>query len=244
LAGNAPSCIPEVACGTPNANPTINVKLEWTNPLVSATVISSTGSPTTISSIGHGLTNGDEVVLSGFNTECSVNAKWTVTVVDVDTFTIPANVTNIIDGVGVFSLVDTKSFAGCTFTNGETKEVYSTSYTDTENPPFCSNRWGRGAGGDGIGFWNKSTPPYYTTTYGFGKSDTATVHVNLGSATFLAFRKDPTSIYTGLSIVSSNMSTIQATAILDQCPLANAQLTGNCTTTSGITVTWSPGNGW
>jgi hypothetical protein len=244
LAGNAPSCIPEVACGTPNANPTINMKLEWTNPLVSATVISSTGSPTTISSIGHGLTNGDEVVLSGFNTECSVNAKWTVTVVDVDTFTIPANVTNIINGVGSFSLTDTKSFLGCTWTNGETKEVYPLSYTVTSSTtPFLAygEQWARYitfANVFSMGRFANGFTPNFTN----GSND-INQRLNLNGDTYRWQSGNlipPTpSALPSLGILSVGDRPIPADAML-----LTKQKNNTFTDSNNITYTWGEGNGW
>jgi hypothetical protein len=240
LAGNDPSCIPDGSCGTPNADPTIEMKLEWSNPLVPATISSSTGSPTTVSSIGHGLTNGDEVVLSGFNTSCSVNAKWAVTVIDVDTFTIPANVTNIIDGVGVFSLVDTKDWLGCTWTNGETKEVYAISYgTVSLNTPYFSygESWRRSlAGGNRFGmniFANGFTLNANSLTQSIG------LRVNYDNDKFSWGGGSIIGYFSYLGILSLADRPQPANAYL-----RNKQKNNTFTDSNNITYTWNEGNGW
>ena len=59
---------------------------------LSATAISE-ANPTHVTISGHGLTNGQEVIISGSNSTPSINGLQTITVIDKDTVSVPVHVT-------------------------------------------------------------------------------------------------------------------------------------------------------
>lgn len=65
----------------------------------------SLANPTVITSTAHGLSTGDQVVISGSNSTPSIDGVFTVTVLTVNTFSIPVNVT-VAGTQGAFVNVD------------------------------------------------------------------------------------------------------------------------------------------
>lgn len=65
----------------------------------------SLANPTVITSTAHGLSTGDQVVISGSNSTPSIDGVFTVTVITVNTFSIPVNVT-VAGTQGAFINVD------------------------------------------------------------------------------------------------------------------------------------------
>jgi len=53
----------------------------------------SVANPTVVTATGHGLTTGNQIVLSGSNSTPSIDGVYTVTVTGANTFTVPVNVT-------------------------------------------------------------------------------------------------------------------------------------------------------
>ena len=59
----------------------------------SASLTNSIASPTVVTSTSHGLTNGDEIIITGSDSVPSINGKWNVSVLTANTFSLPIAVT-------------------------------------------------------------------------------------------------------------------------------------------------------
>lgn len=95
----------------------------------------SVGNPATFTSVGHGLTTGDQVYLSNYTSTPSVNGSHTVTVTGPDTFTIPVNVTSVTtQGLGFsFSGAAHFYFLGVEFTSANDNQVSFSNLIYMEN---------------------------------------------------------------------------------------------------------------
>lgn len=65
-------------------------------------IATSSGGTTTITSVDHGLSSTENIVISGSNSTGSVNGTWQVTVTDADNFTIPSSVVTVAGTTGTF----------------------------------------------------------------------------------------------------------------------------------------------
>ncbi len=71
----------------------------------------SVANPTHVTSVSHGLTTGDTIVISGSNSTPSINGSQVVTVLDADTFTVVVNVT-VAGTTGTYPACKAHDFSG------------------------------------------------------------------------------------------------------------------------------------
>jgi len=136
----------------------------------------------------------------------------------------------------------TKSYLGCTWTNGETKELYTTFYQAVVG---SLETWRRDAGPDpqlfhlhGNEYYPGTAPSLYETILG-GASIGVVYHTNYRLQIF----KDST--FTGSSgNVGVSASSPTAGALVTGAPIAPSHKSGSVTFTNGITVSWGEGNLW
>jgi hypothetical protein len=222
--------------------------LTW-NP-VNVTGVSNTGNPCTITTaVNHNFTTGDEVELAGFDTIVAINGLHTITVTGATTFTIPENVTVVTDGVGTAE-VTSKSYLGCSWTNGETKEVYPITYNLDYNPrptvgtTMNIHHWGRITDGDKLRL--NGTTNVATTTFSDALLGEIDVTRNQDTNFDLNFRVSYWfgSRYSTL-VNNTNVSSYAPamTAMTYGVPLGTNR-TGSVTTNDGLTIAWTQGAGW
>ena len=135
----------------------------------------------------------------------------------------------------------TKDYLGCTWTSGETKEVYSTTYTQDASPNILKEEWEAKEVFDRIQLVGKDNTNY--TSYA---SCMIFVHYNgLGSPNNF-YRKE----YTYFN--SNNLSAYQTSGynfnLVEGYPIhanmKSGSLSGASTSTNGLTISWAEGNGW
>src|SRR5262245_19869135 len=76
--------------------------------VISAT---SVANPTVVTAIGHGLSTGETIIVSGSNSTPTIDGERIITVTGPDTFTVPVNVT-IAGTAGNYALKLTEFYAG------------------------------------------------------------------------------------------------------------------------------------
>jgi hypothetical protein len=162
-----------------------------------------------------------------------VDGQYVISNVTATTFEISANVTSAPDQSG--TVEDTEAFLGCDWNNGEQKEVYSTSYTDTTVGSQNIESWAVNASGTLIYLKAASTPS--ATYYGFpNPAGYNRVSFNKGGATRLLLNQ---SLGSPMSTpYNTNISTDNFTGLGAINGVLNNEQFGQLTTTSGLTVVW------
>ena len=239
-----------VDCGTPNANPTLFVTVHGGSSQDDFVISSvSTGSPATITtSAPHSFSNGDKVYIVSTETTPDIRGLHTVSNVTASTFTIPVNVTSVIDGSGFCSA--TISFLGCDWGKGETKEAYTTTYSKGAIQEYTfGESWEREVGADRLAFGcNNNT----NTGYNIGA---AFIRVNdISAGQTLKRNKEQYDTSTGITTITDAHISTQVAGTVGigaagmwapgQTYLNAGQTMGSITTTGDITVSWTEGNGW
>jgi hypothetical protein len=145
----------------------------------------------------------------------------------------------------------TKDYLGCTWTNGECKEVYATSYNLQYNPrPVTGtdmniNNWNRVISGDKLGM--AGTTILATTTFSDAKLGEIDVIRNQDTNFDLNIRVSYWfgSRYSTLVNNTNVASYIPALTMLSYgVPIGSTNRNGTVTTTNGLTITWTEGTGW
>jgi hypothetical protein len=160
----------------------------------------------------------------------------TITVTGATTFTIPVNVTVVNDGVGT-AQVTTKDWLGCTWTNGETKEVYPDTYELN--------------GGLYFETWRRS-PNTMTNNFRMNRSfSTSTLQgtVKLGLNGPDNLHQHGFDVYTFTTTTTGSDFGILVPGDVGQSSMNYRLLdkqagTNSFTDVSGVTYNWSRGAGW
>ncbi len=139
-------CGPDSTCGTPNGDPTMFIQFKW--PQVGnwhdVTDVTLDTLPLTITTASnHGLNTGDIVEFEGVSNdlEGACNNHWSVTVTSPNEFEVAHVVSSLIPGNGRCRKLETLSYQGCTYFNGEVKELFPTTWEYTATPVGNSFRY-------------------------------------------------------------------------------------------------------
>jgi len=126
----------------------------------------------------------------------------------------------------------TKGWLGCTWTNGETKEVYATWWrpADPGELPFCRCTWNVGAD-----FLFAIQATYELREL---RVDGPSFYFRKNDNTMLAFPPYSQFITTAVASYNTNKSAM--------CGLTDNSMvdSGSITSTDGLTISWGRGNGW
>ncbi len=77
-----------------SANSTAGSSFSPNLPTTNLITANTIANPTVVTSVGHGLTTGNSIVITGSNSTPTINGTRTVTVVNANSFTVPVNVTS------------------------------------------------------------------------------------------------------------------------------------------------------
>jgi hypothetical protein len=234
--------------GPVNGDGTMLIKLEWTSTAVASVSIASPSQITT--SAVHNYETGDSITISGTDTTPSINGTHIVTKIDANNFTIPVNVTAVVSGVGATEFA-TVPFVGGSWTNGETKKVYSQAggyvYETSYYPSITSysgsaERWVRVVSGDTfrVGGFEKQLG-----TFAGKISDGNLIVKGLHGANLYMDNYTNGSYGFAGTPTSDNIASkaLAAAGIVRGFPCGAPQKSSSFVTTHDITITWSP-QGW
>jgi len=140
----------------------------------------------------------------------------------------------------------TKNYLGCSWCNGETKEVYATNYTLLTGSLTQEERWDRNVGS----FGNRLDIQKLSNKFTSFPSST---YINVGIVALTAtngvaglnvrnrqYNNNGTSSNT-LNVLSQNIN--KANLILGDYRI-HEDMFGSVTSTAGVTITWARGNDW
>jgi hypothetical protein len=251
------------ACGGPNTDPTIFMTLTWSGGSTDKFDISDmqllANNLLQVTTDGTNNINvGDYIRFSGTDTRQRIDGtgeelkEWFVLSTSGDSFVVDPN-TNHTSGLQILdpaagqvenlSSGSTKSWLGCTWRNGETKELYTTSYElkSDESPNNMWERWIRSITVDNAVRMRRT----YQNSNGFGTRDGATLSLDGPENTqFDMFRVNSSPFF---NYNTANIGILNVGDV-GQGPgdyrLLGKQKNNTFTDASGVTYDWTEGNGW
>jgi hypothetical protein len=256
-------------CGPPNEDPTLFVTLSW-NPEVSGNMYDITnlsleagGSKLRVEidlNGGDPILAGDLIRFSGTSTRQRIDGtaaelkEWEVESATASSFIVHINENLntsllILDpSVGQVEVLggDTKSWAGCTWTNGETKEVYATNYFQYAGGSSYTELWLRNTGTNSAADVLKMNRRFFGTT-GLAIAEgraylglRPTGSIGKGDLFVNYFSLTSTFNYAYLGILSIGDVGQGANDYL----LNHKQKNNSFTDANNVTYSWTEGNGW